>query len=341
MDQVNGGTSDPFGGFIVTAFTRVDTLGNKAISEFYGQLVKDLNPVITTLMIIYIAWMGYQMWFGQSSVSLGHFANRIGGMVLAGTFAMHWATFEPIVAKPLMQAPNGVATAVCTMIGGEGCTGGSQGTAEALNNILTAGYNASLQVRAAGGWTGVGLMILAIVMLLIVGLFIVTAIGFLMLAKIATILLLGLAPLFVACWLFPISRPLMNGWITVLAGFAVLQIIIFGMLGFALYLVKDVVAAITAKGADVSLEEIVPFLVMITVSFALLKMSIPIALGIAGGARIENKSGLGANARRVGRAGSKMMDRVRTRLRGSDTPPSITPDAGAAQIVAAARDARR
>nr|WP_181377335.1 type IV secretion system protein [Ochrobactrum sp. LM19]AJW30004.1 type IV secretion protein VirB6 [Ochrobactrum sp. LM19] len=339
MEQLDLGTTDPFRGFIDTAFTRVDTLGNEVVASFYEEMTRQLNPVVTAFMTIYIVWMGYQMYFGDSPVSLKYFVEKVGGLALAFTFAMHWATFEPIVAKPLMQTPNGIATAVCSIIGGDGCGSESGGTAQALNQILTAGYNASDQVRAAGGLTGVGLMILAIAMMLIVGLFISSAIGLLMLAKIAIILLLALAPIFVACWLFPITRPMMHGWITVIAGFVVLQIVVFGMLGFSLFLVKDVVTNLSDKGTDVTMAEIVPFLVMIVVCFALLKQSIPIALGIAGGARIENNSGYGQHSRRIGRLGQFMVDRVQSRLGATEPPPSI--QASASQVITAARDARR
>lgn len=328
--------------FITIVFGKIDDLGTRVVSSYYHELATALTPIFAVLATLYIAFFGLQMIYGETPVSLPMLYKRLGGLVFIYFLTISWALFEPMIAKPLMQTPDAMAALVCKVTSPGECGAGSN-TATSLMNILRAGYGASMQVSEAGGWTGVGLMILGIVILIFVGLFIVAGVGMIILSKIGIMLMLALAPLFLICWLFQLTRPLFTGWITVVSSFFVFQIIVFGMLGFTFFLVKTFVADVRNAGVEVGLREVVPFIIMLVVSFTLLKAAMTIAIGIAGGARMDGSSGL-ANASRRGLGASKSFINGVWDTVGPHRPPanaSIGPDPQRASIQAAAREARR
>lgn len=96
--------------------------------------------------------------------------------------------------------------------------------------------------------------------------------------------------------------------------------------------------------ADTAMTVIAPFLLMCVVTLLVLKQSLHVAHGIAGGARLERgNTGLRDTARRLGRFGSNRVAALQERLSGGGGSSASIHGANAslAQVEAAARNARR
>jgi type IV secretion system protein VirB6 len=273
-------------------FNKVDTLGASAIQAIYTQLVGQLQPVFLAAMAIYVAFWGYEMLIGRVGISAPVFLWRLGRMMLIYTLAFSWGDFQVLVVDVLTKAPEGFGTTVCQAVGGgSNCTSGVSGISNSLTEVWTAAGEASQKISAAGGYLGVAMAILSYVVLIGAGVFVAAAIFLVVLGKIALFVLLGLAPIFIAFALFQISIPLFDGWMRSCAQYAIIPLIVYGILGFYIVLLKTTLDDMTSSITDLStaLTVVAPFLLMCVVGYFLTYQSLAIAQGIAGGARLSTE----------------------------------------------------
>jgi type IV secretion system protein VirB6 len=273
-------------------FNKVDTLGASAIQAIYTQLVGQLQPVFLAAMAIYVAFWGYEMLIGRVGVSAPVFLWRIGRMMLIYTLAFSWGDFQVLVVEVLTKVPDGFGRIVCQAVGGgANCTAGVSGISNSLTEVWTAAGEAQQKISAAAGWSGVGMQILAYIVLIVAGVFVAAAIFLVVLGKIALFVLLGLAPIFIALALFQISIPLFDGWMRSCVQYAVIPLIVYGILGFYIVLLKTTLDDMSSSVEDLStaLTVVAPFLLMCGVGYFLTYQSLAIAQGIAGGARLSSE----------------------------------------------------
>jgi type IV secretion system protein VirB6 len=150
---------------------------------------------------------------------------------------------------------------------------------------LTNALNAGKTIASSGGWgAAIGLSLLAIVLMIATIIFVAIAILYVLVGKIALFLLLGLAPLFIAMALFNFSSAVFTGWLRTCAQYALVPVIVYGILGFLLTLMNQTIANL-AGVTDISsaMTYVAPFLVLCVVGSAMLPMSLTIAASIAGG----------------------------------------------------------
>lgn len=273
-------------------FNKVDTLGATAIQAIYTQLVGQLQPVFLAAMAIYVAFWGYEMLIGRVGVSAPIFLWRVGRMMLIYTLAFSWGDFQVLVVEVFTKAPEGFGTVICQAVGGgSNCTAGVSGISNSLTEVWTAAGEAQQKISAAAGWSGVGMQMLAYIVLIVAGLFVAAAIFLVVLGKIALFVLLGLAPIFIACALFQITVPLFDGWMRSCAQYAIIPLIVYGILGFYIVLLKTTLDDMANSVTDLStaLTVVAPFLLMCAVGYFLTYQSLAIAQGIAGGARLSSE----------------------------------------------------
>ena len=175
-----------------------------------------------------------------------------------------------------------------------------------FTNALTAGKT----VAASGGWgAAIGLSLLAIVLLIAAIVFVTIAVSLVLMGKVALFVLLGLGPLFIAMALFNFTSVLFTGWLRTCAQYAIVPVVVYGILGFLLTLMNS---TITNLGSitDVSsgMTVIAPFLILCGVGSALLPLSLQIAASIAGGYALRDiidVPGRAQGAWRLGETGDR------------------------------------
>ena len=341
-------------------FGKIDSMGVNAVQTMYSTLATYLGPLFLAALAVYVVWWGYEMLFGRAQMTAGAFVWRFGRAFICYTLIVSWATYQPLIVKPLLEAPDGMATIVCQSTGGSNC-GGDSNSGSSITQGLTDIWNSGIAVVKAmvdaGGITAVGMYILAILVLAVVCILCAIAVTLLMIGKMTMFILLAIGPIVLCCALFNLTSRVVDGWITSLAGYALLPIIVYVILGFMLTLLKGRVDALTADASGANMTTLAPFMLMSIVTAFLLTHSISIALAIAGGgpridalgatagvmaARLGWKAGaltaLGfANSGRgIGQAGGSWFNQTR------GGPATIGDgDPAAAQVRAAAVNARR
>lgn len=334
-------------------FGKINSMGVSAVQTMYTTLASYLGPLFLAGLTVYVVWWGYEMLFGRAQMTAGTFVWRFGRAFICYTLIVSWATYQPLIVKPLLEAPDGMATIVCQSTGGSNCGGdGSSGSSvtQGLTDIWNSGLAVVKAMADAGGITAVGMYILAIVVLAVVCILCAIAVTLLMIGKMTMFILLAIGPIVLCCALFNVTSRVVDGWISSLAGYALLPIIVYVILGFMLTLLKGRVDVLTADASAANMTTLAPFMLMSIVTAFLLTHSISIALAIAGGgpridalgaaaglmtARLSWRAALGS-----GRGAAQAGDYLFNQRPGG--PATIGDgDPAAAQVQAAAANARK
>ncbi len=285
---------------ITQLFQKVDSVAASAIQQIYQSLSQGLLPVFTIALTIYVAYWGYEMIYGRAPLTAGAFIWRVVRIALIYSLAFGWSDFSTIVVSTFTQGADGVASAVCTGVGGSNCGTPETSVSSTLSTLLTNALNAGKTIGSSGGWgAAIGLSLLAIVLMIATIIFVAIAVLYVLVGKIALFLLLGLAPLFIAMALFNFSSALFTGWLRTCAQYALVPVIVYGILGFLLTLMNQTIANL-AGVTDISsaMTYVAPFLVLCVVGSAMLPMSLTIAASIAGG---HSLAGVDYSAATLGR----------------------------------------
>ncbi|MBA8904145.1 type IV secretion system protein [Phyllobacterium sp. P30BS-XVII] len=325
-------------------FGKVDSMGTTMVQTLYGTLSTALQPVFLAGMTCFVAWWGYEMLFGRAQMTAGAFVWRLGKLLLIYSFLSSWGTYQPLIVAPLVEAPNAMAAMVCEAAGGKSCGSSGASMSQGLTDIWTAGMEASKTISSAGGWTGVGLMMLAIFVMAIVGALVAVAVVLLMIGKMTMFMLLAIGPIILCFAMFNFTSHITDGWMRSLAQYALLPIIVYGLLGVMLLLLQGTLNDVQGMTADTAMTVIAPFLLMCVVTMLVLRMSLNIALGIAGGARLDRPNGYFRRAAGfMGRTGINGASALWGQIpgRGGSSANMYGSDASLAQVEAAARNARR
>ena len=275
---------------VTQLFQKLDTVSISAIQTIYTSLVTALLPVFTVGVTLYVVYWGYEMIYGRASLTAGAFVWRMLRIWLIYLIAFSWSPFSILVVNVFTSTADGVATAVCTGVGGTGCSSPESAVGSQLSMVFSNGLTAAKTISASGGWgAAFSLGLLAIIDIVAVVIFIAVAITLVMIGKVALFVLLGLAPLFIAMALFDFSSTLFTGWLRTCVQYAIVPVIVYGILSFLLTIMNAAianVAGITDMSSGLTL--LGPFLILCVVGVVILLQALPIAASIAGGAALYN-----------------------------------------------------
>lgn len=333
-------------------FGKIDSMGMSAVQGMYKVLAETLGPLFLAALTVYVVWWGYEMLFGRAQMTAGTFVWRFGRAFICYTLIVSWGSYQPLIATPLIEAPDGMATVVCKATGGTDCGGnGSSGSgvSQGLTDIWNGGLASATRITEEAGVTAVGLYLLALLIMAATCFLCAVAVTLLIFGKMTMFILLGIGPIVLCCALFNLTSRVVDGWITSLAGYALLPMIVYSVLGFMLTLLKDRVQEINQDGFLASVTTLAPFVLMCVVAIFLLKQSVAIALAIAGGGpRIDVPHPPLTRWMAAGaRAGTQYLLRRMPRQPGTIADGGSAAarigdgDAAAAQVRAAAANARR
>ena len=228
---------------VTQLFSAVDTAAANSIQTIYQSLTAGLQPVLVVAMTVYVAYWGLEMIFGRASLSAGAFVWKILKMALIWSLALGWSDFSTFVAQVFVHGGDGIATAVCTGAGGTNCSSAEASVSSSLSTLLANALAAAKVVASSGsGFSVVGLAILGLVLILLAVVFVSVGITLVLIGKVALFVLLGMAPFFISMALFGFTSSLFTGWMRTCAQYAIVPLIVYGILGFLLTIMN---AAIT------------------------------------------------------------------------------------------------
>lgn len=275
---------------ITQLFQKIDQVAASAIQQIYQAISQGLLPVFTVAVTIYVAYWGYEMIYGRAPLSAGAFIWRIARIALIYALAFGWSDFSAIVVETFTKSSDGIASAVCTAVGGSSCGTPETSVSSTLSTLFSNAMNAGKIVAASGGWgAAIGLSLLAIVLLIATVIFVTVAVTLVMIGKVALFVLLGIAPIFIAMALFNFTSVLFTGWLRTVAQYSIVPIIVYGILGFLLTLMNQTIANLgTITDVTSGMTVIAPFLILCGVGSALLPLALSMAASIAGGHALQN-----------------------------------------------------
>ena len=309
------GPDDPLvQGLLATTDCHVQAL----VRSGYGSLFEGSGPfagVLTVLLTIYVALIGYRLLLGRSQLNISDFALTAVKLGAVVALATQWGTYQTVVYRALFDGPQQVADLVLHGLSANGVSFGGdvfEGLQRAFADLTAfspaappgAAANAAAQAAPAispalaaaaptaaalpvaaagggllskGGFDSLLLLGSAVVLLL-------STLGVLLMAKIVLGFLLALGPIFIAALLFDSTRGVFEGWLRASLGFAFAPLAVTVLLGLALTLLGPSLGELEVMKEQNTYTPGVAFGVLILVMvFAAVSAGLLLAAGVVAG----------------------------------------------------------
>ena len=231
------------------------------------------GTTLTTLMVIAVAFFGYQLMLGRGLVlaDLTRLAVRLGIVLLLAT---SWAMVQGVVYDTVARAPTRVAEELITAIDAPAPLAGIQ---SALDKIEQASIGWRQRAGIASPLVG-GPPTTAMTLNVSAFLLTMTTLGLLVVARIVLALLLALTPVVAGFLLFDATRGLLEGWLRALVAAALVPLGVLTLAAVELAIVTPILDRILAQqAAGQFLETSVTPLGLVTIVFSIALLA---ALGV-------------------------------------------------------------
>jgi len=225
----------------------------RAMSEAgYGALAQANSPaasILTAMLTLYIAFIGYRMLLGRSPIRVGDLTISVFKIAVVIALATSWPIYQKLIFDTLFVGPEQLAALV---LGGVDAPDGESyaGLQAAFDRMQTAAaFFARISLPSVSPFMG-GAPFAAFAMNSAAYLMLLGTLGLVLVAKIMLGLLLAFGPVFIAFFLFDATRGLFVGWLRAAIAFALLPIIAQLALVIQLVSVEPQLARLAAMGAS-------------------------------------------------------------------------------------------
>ena len=187
------------------------------ITTGVSDLVVFLSPIVTSLLIIYLALWGIAHLMGKIQEPLKDGISRILRIVIVLSLALNVGLYSSLIVNFFYNAPDQLAGVVIGAPPGLGM----------LDNLLDRGIDEGLTAwTAAGIWGGnFGMYFLALIVWGIVAALTAYAAFLLLISKAALTVLLVLGPLFIIMILFTATQKFFEAWCAQVGNFAIMLVL--------------------------------------------------------------------------------------------------------------------
>lgn len=227
---------------------KTDEVLNQYAYTSAESLIEWVTPLFTSLMIVWIAVWGYQLMFGRAHEPMQDGAMRMIKVGLIMTVGLTIGTYSSLIIETMTNGPAEIAGVIAgTDPDGVG------GVIDSMFKTVIAVSDAAYE--QAGVMSGdFGMYIVGILVFLAGGLLCLAITLMVMIAKVATAVLLAIGPLAIATVLFSQTQRIFAGWLDLLVnmGFILILGTSVGML--MVDLMNEFVSK--APGADGSSEAV-------------------------------------------------------------------------------------
>jgi len=275
-------------GHIENLLNAVDASVNNYVFSVYAGISSEMNTTLRLMFILFFVIYGLSLSQGWIQSSIQDFIRHFFKFTLVFIFATNWNYFNQLFYTLFTDSPNYLGGVMLASAPNSFFQGVSN-VNSVLGGIYDQGlYAASIMLFESDTWNiaikATGLLTGVMTLLMVAYAAFLVAIG-----KIATAVLLGLSPLFIAFLVFRHTRGLFEGWLRQLMNFALIPVITYGILIFAVTLTSPAVKQLAdaSKAGNASTNFVFPFLLASAVSIILLKQAMGIAAGIAGGIQLS------------------------------------------------------
>lgn len=234
------------------------------------QPASQFSGLLTSLLVIFVAIIGYRLMLGLGALRLGDIALTAAKLGLILVLTTQWSLYQRLVYDFLFYGPQVIANGMLGAVQPQGSVfrgdvfDGLQDTIDFLAGHAE-GYAAQSPIQASPLLGGAGFGAFALTLSSTILLF--SSLGVLLAAKIVLGLLLAIGPIFIALTLFDQTRSLFEGWLRAALAFAFAPLATTVLLGFALNVLEPwllQLAALRAAG-DFSLAPVYGILTLVLV----------------------------------------------------------------------------
>lgn len=280
--------------FLRDVLERVEQTGVSFSEEAFDIVGQQLMPLLTILFVVYVSFYGLQLVMGTARVGVSEIIGRIVRMLVILALIGEWENFNSLFYAWLSDTPENVGRAILTATG----TGITEPT-NGLSLIWKTANEAASALAEQSGYFSILPSMVGFLIMLCVGVFIAVALAILLLAKVMMWVLIGTAPIFIACMLFERSRGLGVAWFQQVLMYALIPLFVYVVAAFLIAAMDPELTKVTNAAGQrrLQLSDISAFLLLCCAgAFVLFNIQI-LAQSITGGIA----AGIGRIARDAGR----------------------------------------
>lgn len=262
--------STVFTGFLESVDLAVDGF----IVDGYSRLRDAFETPLRLCLTIFVAIYGVLLLTGRVEMAFRDAIGKLAVMLFVYVLATNADFYTSYLVRLLVDSPASIADVV---------VGGSGGQDSAMDRFYSTGMDAGSKLWNRGNIYTLSPLFAAIAVYVITVGVAAYAAFLLALAKIALAVLLILAPMFALFYLFAPTRKLFDGWLGQMIHYAIMPILVYGVLALILAIAHAQLQAIDANAETATLPQVLG-LVLAGIVAMLLLVQIPyVAAGIAGG----------------------------------------------------------
>jgi type IV secretion system protein VirB6 len=318
--------------FIGELLQRIDASGENFSERAFEALSQAIEPLLRLLFILAVLFYGAQLFLGMSRLNVAEIIGRLVRVVVVLVLVGTWSNFNVLFYGWLTTVPEAAGRAVLAA----SATGVTEPT-NGLSQIWETANVAAATFSEQAGYFSVLPALIGMVIMVFAGLFVAIALGILVLAKVILWVLLGTAPIFIACALFNATRSYALGWLNQSLLYALIPLFVYVIAAFLIAAMAPELTSINeiSGNRELKLSDFAAFIMLcLAGSFVMIQIQ-SLAQGIVGGLAIPighrsrsftargiflGRAAVGGSARQMQAA----VHRVQARLHPSQ---SVTRDA--------------
>jgi len=250
------------------------------IGDNTARVAAVLEPAVITLATLYVLAWGAMQLTGRIDEPLVAGLKRILTVALVLGVGLRLWLYNSLIVDTFYSAPTKFAAALI----------GASDPVATIDAIWERGGSVAgaLWLQAPVSAAGIGLMLSALMVWLIMGLLCVYTMFLIALASVALSILLALGPLFIALLLFESTRRLFVAWIGQLVNYALITILSVMTAALLLRIVGSYAAQTAARGPDLSTVDALHMVLITALVFLFMRQIMPVAAALAGGVSLSS-----------------------------------------------------
>lgn len=247
------------GDFLGNILDLVDRTGATFSAIAYNNIGRQIAPLLDIMLVAYLAFYGLQLIMGTSRISVAGVIDRTVRIVFIITLIKNWGYFNDIIYKWLNDTPRDLGNTLLNIM-----STSVDDTTAGLSRIWECANKAASAFAEQTGFQAVLPSLVGLLLMAGALSFIGLALSMLLLAKVATWIMIGTAPVFIACMLFEQSRGVAWAWFQQLLLYALLPLFVYVICAFLITAIDPEVQRVltAAEQRQITLTDVRGFLLL-------------------------------------------------------------------------------
>jgi type IV secretion system protein VirB6 len=282
---------------VSTVFTdflnSVDLAVNGFLIDGYARMRDAFAAPLRIALTVSVAIYGVLMMSGRVQLSFRDAMGRLTVMLFVYVLATSADFYTGYIERIFVDSPAAIGN---VLVGGAG----DGGQNAAMDQFYTTGMDAGDKLWNRGDLYTLSPLLAAVIVYAITIGVAAYAAFLLALAKIALAVLLVLTPLFALLYLFGHTKRLFEGWLGQVIHYALVPILVYGVLALILAIAQTQLTAIDANAETATLPQVLELALAGIVAILMLAQVLGVTSGIAGGISLTTMSLFRDTASRAG-----------------------------------------